>query len=64
MLLNTYKYFYYELFNFREILKQKLKNPEIESRSQLFEIIRYEEHQEVQSKNSSSVKAKHVITWD
>ncbi|VDN58611.1 unnamed protein product [Dracunculus medinensis] len=42
-----------------EILKQKLKNPEIESRSQLFEIIRYEEHQEVQSKNSSSVKAKH-----
>ncbi|MCP9263297.1 Eukaryotic translation initiation factor 4E-1 [Dirofilaria immitis] len=47
-----------------EILKQKLMNPDIDSKIQrpLFDMLRYEDHQEVQNKSSSSVKAKHIIT--
>uniref|UniRef100_A0A915PNY4 Uncharacterized protein n=1 Tax=Setaria digitata TaxID=48799 RepID=A0A915PNY4_9BILA len=48
----------------REILKQKLMNPDIDSKVQrpIFDVLRYEDHQEVQNKSSSSVKAKHIIT--
>ncbi|KAL3990077.1 Eukaryotic translation initiation factor 4E-1 [Acanthocheilonema viteae] len=47
-----------------EILKQKLMNPDIDSKIQrpIFDVLRYEDHQEVQNKSSSSVKAKHIIT--
>lgn len=45
-------------------MKQKLMNPDIDSKIQrpLFDVLRYEDHQEVQNKSSSSVKAKHIIT--
>uniref|UniRef100_A0A0N4UUR7 eIF-4F 25 kDa subunit n=1 Tax=Enterobius vermicularis TaxID=51028 RepID=A0A0N4UUR7_ENTVE len=46
-----------------EILKRTLTNPEIELKGSgpLFEVLRYEEHREVQNKSSSSVKAKFVL---
>lgn len=47
-----------------EILKQKLMSPDIDPKIQrpIFDVLRYEDHQEVQYKSSSSVKAKHIIT--
>lgn len=44
-----------------EILKKTLTNPEIEIKGPMFDVLRYEEHREVQNKNSSSVKAKFVL---
>ncbi|VDK58497.1 unnamed protein product [Anisakis simplex] len=46
-----------------EILKQKLVNPDIDSKitRPLFDVLRYEDHQEVQNKSSSSVRAKFTI---
>uniref|UniRef100_F1L584 eIF-4F 25 kDa subunit n=1 Tax=Ascaris suum TaxID=6253 RepID=F1L584_ASCSU len=47
-----------------EILKQKLINPEIDQKipRPLFDMLRYEDHQEVQYKSSSSVRAKFTIS--
>lgn len=47
-----------------EILKQKLMNEDIDPKIQrpLFDILRYEDHREVQNKQSSSTKAKITIS--